>query len=123
MFSADRYLDRSYDRRRYHCWHLLCEAWRDLTGDELGLDTPGWDQADVAARFDSYERVSRPRSPSVVLMLRPPGVPHVGLFRNGRVLHIREDGVRNERLADATRGFDEVRYYAKRDADREPAGA
>jgi hypothetical protein len=107
MFSVDRYLDRTYDRRNYHCWHLIAEAWRDLTGEELELSQTG-------RHGPGFERVDQPTNPCIVMMIQGGKVPHAGLYRNGRVLHIRQTGARFERLADATRGFAEVRYYAKR---------
>lgn len=121
-FSPDRYLARQYDKRRYHCWHLVTDGWRDLTGEDLG-PVPDWDDGAVLRQFSRYCRADRPVSPCIVLMLRPPGVPHAGLFIRGRVLHIRAEGARYERLEDATRGFAEVRFYAARDADPKPAGA
>jgi len=119
-FSVDRFLGRPYDRRRYHCWHLVCEAWLDLTGTDLG-PVPDWDEREVLARFSAFAASPEPVSPCIVLMLTPPSVPHAGVFLRGRVLHIRPEGARFERLKDATRGFEEVRYYAARNPHREPA--
>lgn len=114
MFSVDPYLAKTYDRRDYHCWHMLTAAWRELTGDDLQLSLTG--------RHGPLLRpVPQPVSPCVVLMYQPGAVPHAGLYRNGRVLHIDRRGARFERLEDAIRGSAEVRYYAKRHPDPRPA--
>jgi hypothetical protein len=121
-FSVDPYLGRTYDRRTYHCWHLFADAWLDLTGDNLSGPSAKLDT--LLGRWDGtyFQQVPEPVSPCAVLMLRPPAVPHVGLFHKGRVLHIRAEGARHDRLPDAVLGFDEVRFYAKRHADPKPAG-
>lgn len=113
-FSTDPYLAKAYDRRSYNCWHMLCEAWRDLTGEDL--------QMSLTLRPGQYMGiVERPVNPCVVVMINPGTPAHAGLYRNGRVLHIHETGARFERLADATRGYGEVRFYAKRSPNPRPA--
>jgi hypothetical protein len=101
---------------------MLSEAWLELTGVDLGCETAKHAALEARLVPDVLVQVPEPVSPCIVLMLCATVVPHAGLFRNGRVLHIRQDGARNERLEDATRGFSEVRYYAKRHPDPRPAG-
>lgn len=127
-FSVDRYLGRRFDEVSYNCWDLLREAWLDLTGDDIGhrTPTPATPLA-MRRRFDAeeaeFERLPEARSPCIVLMRRPRAVPHVGLFWKGRVLHIQPSGVRYDRLADATLGFTEIRFYATRHVHRQSDGA
>jgi hypothetical protein len=94
----------------------VAEAWRDLTGEDLQLSVTG-------RPGPYFHPVAKPVNPCVVLMIRPGRVPHAGLFRNGRILHIDDRGVRFECLDVAIYGYSEVRYYAKRNADPRPAGS
>lgn len=116
MFSVDPYLARDFDQVRYNCWDLLRDAWRELTGIDIGHRTPSpATPLAMRRRFDREEadfvRLPEARSPSIVLMRRPKAVPHVGLFWRGKVLHIQPGGARYEPLAIAGLGFPEVRFY------------
>jgi hypothetical protein len=117
MFSVDPYLARRFDEETYNCWDLVREAWLELTGFDIGNRTPHpATPLAIARRFRDGERefcrLGAPCSPSIVVMKRPRAVPHAGLFLRGRVLHIHPGGPQFDRLADATRGFDKVGFYA-----------
>lgn len=100
--------------RTYMCRHLMREVWLEITGEDLGDRLPGLDSEILA--FDTkqarkFKRFVKPVSPCIVLMRRPHFTPHVGVFYNGRVIHLKPSGVEYQPLEVVARGFTEVRFY------------
>lgn len=118
---ADDYLGRRFDMRRYNCWHLVRDVWRDMTGVDLGdltprsLATPALAQAaGEAAEGDAFLRVDSPPKAGIVLFERPRWMPHVGVMFRGKVLHMQPDGARYQTLDAAARGFRDVSFWLPR---------
>jgi len=116
--SADAYLGRQFDLKRFNCWHLVREVWRDATGVDLGDLTPhetdrgSLDAAAAgAAGGPLFERLARPQQPCVVLMRRRREMPHVGVLMRWRVLHLTPQGARNTWLSDLALEWDSLEYY------------
>ncbi len=114
--DVDSYLARRYHLKRYNCWHMACDAWRDLTGQDLGDRTPEIiTRAALIGRFDSdvpnFERIADPESPCLVLMRNPGTVPHVGVFMANKILQMTHNGASFTRPEIATLGFRDVGYY------------
>jgi len=114
--DIDKYLSRSYDLANYNCWHLLREAWLELTGNDLGDRTPDRiTKAALVGRFDTdvpaFVELPAPEDPSLMLMTRRGTVPHVGLFYRGRVLQMLSSGASYTIPATACAGFEQVRYF------------
>ena len=114
--EVDRYLARRFDLARSNCWHLLRDAWMELTGRDLGDRTPERiTTAALIGRFDtdvpSFERLDAPAEPSIVLMRSPGAVPHVGVYHRGRVLQMTARGASYVSLEAATAGFRDVEFY------------
>lgn len=115
--SIDQFFYRQYDRRTYHCGHLLCEAWEAETGEPLREALAGFllapeDRTASWSLLRSLRPLTGPASPAIVLMRRPRSPCHVGMFLRGKVLHIGEAGVKFQPLALATFGFPLVGFYA-----------
>jgi len=116
--DIESYLLRRFDLERQNCWHLLRDAWLELTGRDLGDRTP--EQITAAAlvgRFrtdvPAFVRLPAPRDPCIVLMQRPRAIPHVGLFYRSKVLQMTHTGASFFPLDRATVGFPEdgVGFY------------
>lgn len=58
-----------------------------------------------------FTRLQSPRSPCFVVMQRTKFVPHIGIFLNGRVLHLTERGVQFMPIEIARSYFTGIRYY------------
>lgn len=90
------------------------EVWLEITGEDLGSRLPGLENSTLD--FDikqarKFKRLVRPSSPCIVLMQRPHFTPHVGVFYNGRVIHLKPSGVEYQPLDVVARGFTSVRFY------------
>lgn len=114
--DIDSYMGRTFHIRDYNCWHLLQDAWRDLTGRDLGDRTPiRVTFAALIGRFDTdvpeFTELPGPKDPSLVLMRRSGTVPHCGVYVRGRVLQMTPTGVSYLPVEVATAGFAQVGFY------------
>lgn len=114
--SVDQYFNREYDIRKYNCAHLVCEAWKDLTGFDLagvlrGFLSGAKDRRTILSDLRKMRQLDEPVDPCIVLMQQGRNAPHVGLYVRGRVLHIREQGVHFQPLDVVSIGFPKVRFY------------
>jgi hypothetical protein len=113
----DDLLTKRFDLRQYNCWDLVREVWLRLTGLDLG--TPElthhsrFEYEDVVEAWEGvrYTAIEKPQSPCIVLMQRPRHIPHVGVYYEGRVIHIRRAGPQYQPIEVASLGFTTVRYY------------
>lgn len=114
--SIDEFFHKCYNRQSYNCAHFVCDVWKRVTGASIDhtlegfLHPPSARRADPALRR-AFVRLGQPVSPCIVLMQRAKSAPHVGVYLNGRVLHIHEHGVEFQPVDVASRGFDRVRFY------------
>jgi hypothetical protein len=118
--DIDRYLAKRFHWEHYNCWHMLQEAWQELTGEDLGDLSPELvTKAALIGQFDihvpRFERLDTPADPCIVLMRFATAVPHVGLYTGRRVLQIkRENGATYLPLNMATMGWPVVEFYRDR---------
>lgn len=104
MFSVDNYLPRRFDMQSYNCWHMTVDAWKDLTGQEL-----------TSRQLGNFTELPAPRSPCIALMQRANEVPHVGVFYQGRILHLHPSmGGCFHIPSVASIGFTTLKYYLPR---------
>lgn len=114
---VDEFLLRRFNLRSYNCWDLTREVWLRLTGKDLGspelFHYTASEFGEVVETWQDvrYREIKQPVSPCIVLMQRPRHMPHVGVFYNGRVLHIRRAGAQYQPIEVAALGFMTVRYY------------
>lgn len=114
--NVDAYLARRFHLARQNCWHLVRDAWLELTGDDLGDRTPERiTAATLTGKFDTdvpaFRRLDGPQDPSIVLMRSPGVVPHVGIYHQRRVLQMTQRGASFVPLASATVGYSDVGFY------------
>lgn len=115
-FSVDSYLARRFDLATQNCWHLVRDAWLELTGLDLGDRTPmAITKAALIGKFDTdvpaFRKLQGPESPCIVLMIRRGAIPHVGIFYKRRILQMAAGGASYLPIGPATAGFHEVGYY------------
>ncbi len=115
------YLSRRFDMATQNCWHMLRDAWSELTGEDIGDRTPERiTRAALIGRFDTdvpeFERLAAPCDPCIVLMRSAGVVPHVGLLWRRKVLQMTHAGPSYVPLGMATMGHDEVSFHIPRPA-------
>lgn len=114
--SVDLYLARKFDLARQNCWHLVRDAWLEMTGVDLGDRTPARiTAAALCGRFDSdvpaFRQLPGPQDPCIVLMRSPGAVPHVGIYHKRRILQMTQRGASFVPLESATSGYRDVGFY------------
>jgi len=122
MIDVGKYLGREFHWKNYNCWDFIREVWIEHAGVDLGKRTPesvtvqAFRKAFEAQEFDVdgavVRRLEHPIDPCLVLMIRPNVLNHVGVFVQGRVLHLLpKQRVQLQDFNIATMGFSEVRFY------------
>lgn len=112
-FEVDRYLDRQFDLDSYNCWDFTREVWMAITGKELSV-LHDWLPHTVSLAQMEYVELKQAVSPCVVLFQGRSILPHAGVYYNGRVLHLRQQGARYQPLHLARIGFHTTLFYATR---------
>jgi hypothetical protein len=113
----DDLLLKRFNLRTYNCWDLAREVWLRLTGQDLGSPTlVHYTVDEFGEQVDAWEgarfrEIAHPTEPCIVLMQRPRHMPHVGVWHQRRVMHIRRAGVQYVPIEVASLGFTSVRYY------------
>lgn len=111
----DQYFNRKYDSKEYNCAHFVTEVWRNIKGVDVSLAL-GCFMAGIYARcasFNSLRNVillSKPENPCLIYF-QAAHRSHVGIWLDGRVLHIGPGGVQYIPLEVAALGFKKVRFF------------
>lgn len=115
-FRVDPYLQKTLQPTKYNCWHFVQEIWKDLTGIDLGDQTPENHSAEsykktAVAFAATLEKVPHLQDPCIVLMLRERVQPHIGVYYNGRLLHLNARGAEYRPIDQVTASYTTVQYY------------
>lgn len=117
MKSIDALLDKTYNPESYHCVHFVIDAGKYLFGYDFSNNFLGLNHSLISNGSPSRHTVSQsirtatPMDGSVVLMNKLDNSLHVGLYLDGRVLHLSETGVRYELIHSLQRYYKRIRYY------------
>ena len=115
-------MGRTYNRQRYNCAHFAADVWQSETGEDLlHLLTPLMSRRPSVPRelgelFRRHPGRPDRRTCALAVMRRPGSASHVGVYLRGRVFHLHERGAEALPPDVASRGFDEVAYYVRRQA-------
>lgn len=112
--DVNKYLSRCFKRGRYNCFDFAREVWAELTGRDLGHQTPATEVEygeKAIAVAGELQTLDRPVSPCLVLLMSPRREPHVGVYYEGKVLHLNERGAYYMPLDLITVGYPSVNYY------------
>lgn len=116
--SVDPFLRARHRGDDYNCLHFARDVWLELTGDDIqrrldALSEPEGTRHFSRGEVKSFARLPRRSDPCLVLMRRPRGQPHVGVYLRGRILHLTEQGARFDLPQVALQAFTPrmVRYY------------
>ncbi|TCB50952.1 hypothetical protein E0H80_06170 [Acinetobacter sp. ANC 4779] len=98
--------DREYTQD-YTCNEFACEAWERITGENLTERLN-----DYLNDAGSFEGLDVPISPCIAFFSRnPKSSTHVGLFYEGKILHLSPRGVQHIPLDYIMLGFKTVSFY------------
>lgn len=106
MICTDKYLDAKYDKKKYNCFHFASDIWRELTGENTIVGSP----ADMKKHF---ERTPVPISPCLAVFTGK-NETHIGVYIEGKILHLTKEGAVRERLASVKAHFSKVSFYKRR---------
>lgn len=114
--NVDKWLNKRHKKDIYTCLHFTRDVWLELTGQDITERLHGLLGADNARRlvrshFRAFERLQAPCSPCLVYMRQMGRDPHMGVFVDGRLLHLNKHGAEYFPLEIAARGFTDFRYY------------
>jgi len=118
MASIDSLLGRM-PRDNYNCLDFAAEAWDHLVGnhdikarlDALSAGVHAEDGHIILSAIRGFEKLYKPLSPCFVVMQRSKTQPHVGVFYNGRILHMRDNGVEYQPMQVVRRYFTKMGFY------------
>lgn len=114
-FDINKYAEAQYDDDDYNCLHFAVDAYRDITGIDMGLYVnelmTGRNKRKVnPAKLKDFTPLAIPIDPCLALMH---GVElHAGIYHQSKIIHITESGVQAlpPHLAEVRHG--RVKYYA-----------
>lgn len=116
MINTDKYLLKIFDIENYNCWDFIRDIWLELTRVDIGKRTPvNISKRSIKENFETgeleFKKISSPVSPCIVLFKNDKLTPHVGVFLNNKVLHLKNNGPRYEDLTIASIGFNNIGFY------------
>ncbi len=112
--NLDKFFFAVYDRRSYNCAHFAIDVWREVTGQDLTGRMEvfvAMGRTKVTKRGHTFTRILAPESPCLVLVNQVDGLPHLGVFLNSKMIHLRETGAEFMPLLVACTGAKRVRFY------------
>jgi len=86
--TLDHFLDRRYEFNKYNCGHFVVEVWKYLTGEDLAGACKDFLQTGFQKTRRDRIRIEQPESPCLVVLTSRRTVPHVGIYWEGRMIHL-----------------------------------
>lgn len=113
--SIDRFLDRM-PGPKYNCLDFTREVWLSMTGQDITVKLTGLvgafaDRKANLSGVKGFKRLQEPQSPCFIVMQRFKFVPHLGIWLDGRILHLTNRGVQYQPLVVARSYYQTIRYY------------
>ena len=99
--SISQFFRKTYNAESYNCGHFVCELWEHVTGQNIEHVAEAFRTKELSEYRPFHSLLSRlaePSDPCLVVMRTQSIIPHVGVYIEGAVLHITEDGVRHESI-------------------------
>ena len=103
--NLDQLLDRTWTKA-YTCNEFACEVWQHITGEDLTQRLQ-----DFLNGIGSFIPIDLPESPCIAFFSRENADSHVGIFFEGKLLHLTPKGVHYVYLEIAQSGFQQTRFY------------
>ena len=113
--SLDGFLDRM-PRPGYNCLDFVREVWQAMTGLDItdrltGLQGDFLDRKATKSGYVAFSQLKGPLHPCLVVMQRGKMVPHIGVYINGKIMHMTGRGVQLMPPVVARGYYTKLRYY------------
>lgn len=103
--NLDQFLDRTWTDS-YTCNEFSCEVWQHITGEDLSQRLQNFLNG-----TGSFIPIDVPESPCIALFNRKNADSHVGIFFEGKLLHLTSRGVHYVHLEIVQGSFQQPRFY------------
>lgn len=113
---VDRYLQKTFNYQTYNCYHFVRDVWLELTGIDLGDQVPDQKSSSIYNEkalqvANTLTALDTVQNPSIVLFQRLRVEPHIGVYFDGRVLHLSRHGAYYMPLDQVSAGYTKVSFY------------
>jgi hypothetical protein len=113
--SIDTFLNR-IPKQGYNCHDFVREVWMYLKGEDIAeklkkLVGAFSNRKVTVSGLKGFTKLDRPESPCFVVMQRFKFVPHIGIYLDGRILHLGNRGAAFEFPQIAQGYFKRLSYY------------
>lgn len=113
--SIDKFLDR-VPRPGYNCLSFAREVWLDIVNEDIKDQLDNLVNSITAGKLSlasakGFRWLQKPESPCFVVMQRFRCTPHIGIYLDGRILHLRAYGAEYQPIKIAKAYFQTIRYY------------
>lgn len=115
-FRVDPYLQWKYQQRTNNCWHLAQDVWSNLTGVDLGDQTPAEHSAMAYTNravmvANTLKKLDKLQDPCLVLFQRKRLEPHIGVYYRGKVLHMNSRGPAYQDIDFVSASYTTTEFY------------
>lgn len=116
VFRVDLYLQWKFQQRQCNCWHLAQDVWSNLTGVDLGDQTPVEHSAMSYTNrammvANTLKELDKLQDPCLVLFQRKRLEPHVGVYYHGKVLHMNSKGAAYQDIDFVAANYTTTSFY------------
>ena len=114
-FKLSRYVDKRYDDASYNCLHFAVDAYRDISGRDMGLYVDGLLTGKAARtvnvnKLKQFKRLAIPVDPCLAIMNG--AEVHAGIYHDHKIIHFNEQGVQAQPPHIAEINHGRIKYYA-----------
>jgi hypothetical protein len=114
--DVDKFMFKKYVDDVYTCQNFARDVWLELTGEDLserlaGLLGSKSSRKVRLSHVKAFTRLAHPISPCLIMFTQFNRDPHIGVFYQGRVLHLNLNGPEYLPIQLAGRGFTDRRFY------------
>lgn len=115
--NIDKYFTKVYNEDSYNCAHFVCEFWQELTGEDIThkllplLSSKDKRTAKGMHGNSLFTKHKNPVDPCIVVAKRKGNGTHVGVYHNGKIIHITKTRTEFVKPRIFMLMFDVARYY------------
>lgn len=116
--NFDSLMSKTYNKSSYNCAHFVCDVFDYLGMREARKSLEGYICSNRIAHRGVLRRLSSPVGICLVLFQAPCSISHVGVYIDGKILHLTESGVSYTSIDVASIGYNKMRFYNVKNNNR-----